>query len=171
MTRTLFYLITALCITATTYAQDIIVFKNGDVLTGTILEQTDQHVYFKSGAFGSVSLSPRNIATIHTDEPEPSTTALLLDAISKPEPTPPAPKKEVAKKVQLSEVKKWSGKAGLSIAMRESNTIRRVGDKLTEINLTSPTGIREINRLYDVRLEGLLLDCVERRHADSTRTP
>jgi len=33
---------------------------------------------------------------------------------------------------------------------------------LTEINVTSPTGIREINRLYGLRLEGDLVDCVER---------
>lgn len=36
---------------------------------------------------------------------------------------------------------------------------------LTEINVTSPTGIREINRLYGLRLEGELVDRVERRLA------
>jgi len=34
---------------------------------------------------------------------------------------------------------------------------------LTEINVTSPTGIREINRLYDLHLEGDLVDRVEQR--------
>ena len=34
---------------------------------------------------------------------------------------------------------------------------------LTEINVTSPTGIREINRLYGLRLEGDLVDRVEQR--------
>jgi glutathione synthase len=40
-----------------------------------------------------------------------------------------------------------------------------IGTWLTEINHTSPTGIREINRLYGVKLEADLVDCVERRVA------
>jgi glutathione synthase len=40
-----------------------------------------------------------------------------------------------------------------------------IGDFLTEVNVTSPTGIQEINRLDDARLETLVLDAVERRHA------
>lgn len=38
-----------------------------------------------------------------------------------------------------------------------------IGDYLTEINVTSPTGIREIYRLDGVRLETNILDAVERR--------
>jgi glutathione synthase len=38
-----------------------------------------------------------------------------------------------------------------------------IGDWLTEINVTSPTGIREINALDGVRLETQVLDAVERR--------
>ena len=40
-----------------------------------------------------------------------------------------------------------------------------LGDYLTEINVTSPTGIREIERLTGVALEGAVLDAVERRSA------
>ena len=40
-----------------------------------------------------------------------------------------------------------------------------LGDYLTEINVTSPTGIREIKRLDGVALEGDVLDAVERRAA------
>src|SRR5262249_32387231 len=40
-----------------------------------------------------------------------------------------------------------------------------IGDWLTEINVTSPTGIQEINRLDGVRLEKVVLDAVERRFA------
>jgi glutathione synthase len=36
-----------------------------------------------------------------------------------------------------------------------------IGEYLTEINVTSPTGIQEMNRLYDVRLEATLVDTVE----------
>ena len=38
-----------------------------------------------------------------------------------------------------------------------------IGGYLTEINVTSPTGFREIERLYGVRLEGDLIDRVHRR--------
>ena len=37
---------------------------------------------------------------------------------------------------------------------------------LTEINVTSPTGIQEINRLDGVHVEKMLWDAIERRHAD-----
>lgn len=40
-----------------------------------------------------------------------------------------------------------------------------IGDYLTEINVTSPTGIQEINRLNGVQLESLFWDAVERRRA------
>jgi glutathione synthase len=40
-----------------------------------------------------------------------------------------------------------------------------IGDRLTEINVTSPTGIQEMNRLYGLRLEGILVDRVEQRLA------
>jgi glutathione synthase len=35
-----------------------------------------------------------------------------------------------------------------------------IGRYLTEINVTSPTGIQEMNRLYDTRLEATLVDRV-----------
>ena len=38
-----------------------------------------------------------------------------------------------------------------------------IGDYLTEINVTSPTGIQEINRLDGVHVEKLLWDAIEGR--------
>jgi glutathione synthase len=38
-----------------------------------------------------------------------------------------------------------------------------IGDWLTEVNVTSPTGLREVNRFDGVRLERDVLDAVERR--------
>ena len=38
-----------------------------------------------------------------------------------------------------------------------------IGDFLTEINVTSPTGIMEINRLDDARLDALVWDAIEAR--------
>ncbi len=40
-----------------------------------------------------------------------------------------------------------------------------IGGMLTEINVTSPTGIREVNALYGKRLEADLLDRAQRLHA------
>ncbi len=44
-----------------------------------------------------------------------------------------------------------------------------IGDWLTEVNVTSPTGIQEINRLDGVRLEALVVDAVEKRHAAAAK--
>ena len=41
-----------------------------------------------------------------------------------------------------------------------------IGDKLTEINVTSPTGVQEINRLDGVCLEAQVIDRVEQRVAE-----
>jgi glutathione synthase len=38
-----------------------------------------------------------------------------------------------------------------------------IGDHLTEINVTSPTGIREIDRLYELNIAGLMFDAIEKR--------
>ncbi len=45
-----------------------------------------------------------------------------------------------------------------------------IGDWLTEINVTSPTGIQEINRLDGSRLESMLWDAIEVRYHER-RTP
>ncbi len=46
-----------------------------------------------------------------------------------------------------------------------------IGGKLTEINVTSPTGIQEINALENARLEGQVIDRVERRAAERAAEP
>ena len=40
-----------------------------------------------------------------------------------------------------------------------------IGDKLTEINVTSPTGVQEIDALEGTNLEALFIDRVEARVA------
>jgi glutathione synthase len=44
-----------------------------------------------------------------------------------------------------------------------------IGDWLTEINVTSPTGIQEINRFDGVKIEAMIWDAIERRLADRPR--
>lgn len=47
-----------------------------------------------------------------------------------------------------------------------------IGDYLTEVNVTSPTGIQEINRLNGVRLERAVIDFVEAQlRGESSRPP
>lgn len=38
-----------------------------------------------------------------------------------------------------------------------------IGDYLTEINVTSPTGIRELDKLYSLNIAGLLIDSIEKK--------
>jgi glutathione synthase len=38
-----------------------------------------------------------------------------------------------------------------------------IGDYLTEINVTSPTCIREIDSIFEINISGELLDCIELR--------
>jgi len=40
-----------------------------------------------------------------------------------------------------------------------------IGDYLTEINVTSPTCIRELDDLYDLNVSGRLMDCIEEKFA------
>jgi glutathione synthase len=41
-----------------------------------------------------------------------------------------------------------------------------IGGLLTEVNVTSPTGLQEIDALEGVQLEGRVLDAVERLAAE-----
>lgn len=43
-----------------------------------------------------------------------------------------------------------------------------IGDWLTEINVTSPTGIRELDAAHDLNIAGLLFDAAERKRASQT---
>ncbi len=38
-----------------------------------------------------------------------------------------------------------------------------IGDKLTEINVTAPTCVREIEAAYDISITGILFDAIERK--------
>ncbi|MCF7817159.1 MAG: DUF481 domain-containing protein [Kiritimatiellales bacterium] len=144
MTKKLFYLLIALSTSATGFAEDTIVFKNGDVLTGTILKQDAEHVYFKSGSFGSVGLNTSDITEIRIETPTLGEVAVPVDAIAAPEPTnstpvavaAPAPTASVLPPQQdpqqPTEKSKWSGQAGMAVAIRNSNTLRRTGDTTVE---------------------------------------
>lgn len=129
MKKIIIHLMLVLC-AATSHAQDVIVFKNGDTLTGKILKQDDVHVYFKSDSFGSVSLQTRDIAEIKMDAPGIGKVVVPADAITDSESVQTEPAD--AQMVDPKEKNRWSGQAGLAIAMRESNTLWRSGDEMVE---------------------------------------
>jgi hypothetical protein len=138
MKKTALQLLFILGFTAIVFAQDTILMKNGDVLTGTVLQQNAESVYFKSSAFGSVSLQSRDIQEIRIQTPAMGEVTVPTAAIAEPTEEPPAaPKTKPAKynpviDTETENVDRWSGQAGLAIAMRESNTLRRRGDELVE---------------------------------------
>jgi glutathione synthase len=41
-----------------------------------------------------------------------------------------------------------------------------IGDYVTEINVTSPTGVRELDKRFKTDIAGLLMDAIEKRLAD-----
>ncbi|PAJ74917.1 glutathione synthase [Pseudoalteromonas sp. NBT06-2] len=43
-----------------------------------------------------------------------------------------------------------------------------IGDKLTEINVTAPTCVKEIQAAYDISITGILFDAIERRIESNT---
>lgn len=45
-----------------------------------------------------------------------------------------------------------------------------IGDTLTEVNVTSPTGVQEINALDKVRLESAVIDFIERKAQESGKS-
>ena len=67
---------------------------------------------------------------------------------------------------ELTERERWiCGEVGP--VLRENGVIfcgiDVIGDYLTEINVTSPTGIRELDRIYDLNIAGQLFDAIEAR--------
>ena len=54
---------------------------------------------------------------------------------------------------------------GLPRSAPRSRAIDVIGNRMTEINVTSPTGIQEIDRFDGVSLEADIWDAIEARHA------
>ena len=130
------------------FALDTILLNNGDILTGTILQQNLDSIYFKSSAFGSVSIPAGEIREIRFEIGEAGEVAAPADAITvapekpaAPDPSrfvgPPPPSSWTHKTTKKN---KWTGQAGLSIAMRKS----------TQSDLNGVTGTDEFEtyRVY-----------------------
>ena len=74
----------------------------------------------------------------------------------------------VGKGLELSERDRWIC-AQVGPVLRERGVIFAgidvIGDYLTEINVTSPTGIRELDSAFDLNIAGTLFDAIEARLA------
>ncbi len=74
----------------------------------------------------------------------------------------------VGKGLELSERDRWIC-AQVGPVLRERGVIFAgidvIGDYLTEINVTSPTGIRELDTAFDLNIAGTLFDAIEARLA------
>lgn len=130
------------------FAQDTILLNNGDILTGKILQQNVDSIYFKSSAFGSVSLQTKDIREIRVETEALGEGIVPADTVTVA-PAPPAaldPSRFVGPLPALSgpdetaKESKWTGQAGLSIAMRES----------TQYDMNGETGADEFEtyRVY-----------------------
>lgn len=117
MRRLIFHFLIVSLATATAGAQDVLVFKNGDVLRGTILKQDEKTLVFSSGSVGSVTLHRSDIAEIRSDEAGASPATSIPEAVSAAQTD-----------VQPAEApKQWTGQAGLAMALREKTDSNDTG--------------------------------------------
>ena len=68
----------------------------------------------------------------------------------------------------LSERDRWiAAQVGPELTRRGMSFVGLdvIGDWLTEVNVTSPTCVRELDALYGLNIAGLLFDAIERRGA------
>jgi len=109
----------SLLLASSGWAQDLLLFNNGDVLQGKILKQDGEKIDFHSEALGTVSLHTRDIAEVQTQ--------------ASAQTNSPAPAEALLEPVEKAK-NSWSGQTGLAIASRKSNTLRRSGDTLVSRN-------------------------------------
>ena len=72
----------------------------------------------------------------------------------------------IGKGLELSERDRWIC-SRVGPVMKERGVVFAgidvIGDYLTEINVTSPTGIRELDTAFDLNIAGMLFDAIEAR--------
>ena len=62
----------------------------------------------------------------------------------------------------------WKIARAVAPTLKERADLRRldvIGDRLTEINVTSPTCAREIEAAFPISITGMLMDAIEKRPA------
>lgn len=72
----------------------------------------------------------------------------------------------VGKGIELSDRDRWICDQ-VGPVLRENGVVFAgidvIGDYMTEVNVTSPTGIRELDSIYDLNIAGTLFDAIEKR--------
>ncbi|MEI6892288.1 MAG: DUF481 domain-containing protein [Pontiella sp.] len=110
-------------------AQDTILLNNGDILTGEILKQSKEQIDFKSAIFGAVSLRPSDVMEIRLHHEKRAAVSAPVKVIAKDDNSktklPPVKKEQTITKKKKS---KWSGQAGLAIAVREKTSTNSNGN-------------------------------------------
>ncbi len=131
--KTTIFLLALLITAFPGFAEETILLKNGDSLTGDILKETPEHVYFRSRAVGAVSLQKKDISKILSDKQIGALNEAIPaegSVISGSQPPP----------MQVQEKSEpeahWSGQTGLSLAMRESVKYNATGVTGTDKNET-----------------------------------
>lgn len=113
-------------------AQDRVLLRNGDVVSGQIVEENDKQIYLRSKTIGMISVQTQEIEKIErttVEEHDENLGAALTDPIDPADLIDLLPRRETAPE------SKWSGQAGLSMAMREStkyNSSGMIGDEQNE---------------------------------------
>lgn len=142
MKRVLLQFLTASLTMASALAEDVIVFKNGDMLRGRIVQQDEKNISFSSASVGSIKLEKSEIAEIRQETPAataeqaentpaaptaPGTPAVAAVTES-PEPPPAAPVAKIdPPAAKAKDNNRWSGQAGLALAMRENSDSNQSG--------------------------------------------
>lgn len=109
-------------------AKDTVMLKNGDILTGKVIKQTADHIYFRAEAFGAVSLKLNDVAKIQRSDDTPVAPKNAPNTQAKQNlPTVEKIETESAAKKSQEKLKQWSGQAGLAIAMREKTSSNQAG--------------------------------------------
>ncbi len=117
--------LTILAFASPSLALQTVLLKNGDIITGDILERNQEQVRFKSPTFGTVTLQAADIQEIrpqtnHDTQTEAAGTTVATTApTEQTQGTTGNPSLEEEKSV-VETKDTWSGQAGLSLAMRES---------------------------------------------------
>lgn len=147
--------------------KSIFLLKNGDPNTNVVLEtmtQFDRQTVMAQAYIPAITEGDKRILLVD-GEPIPHVLARIP---AKGEHRGNMAAGASTKGLPLSDRERWICEQ-VGPALRDRGIyfagLDVIGDYLTEINVTSPTGIREIDRLFSVDVSAVLFDALERRLA------
>jgi hypothetical protein len=106
---------------------EVLVFKNGDRITGKITERNPVFIRFHFPRFGPMEVDTSEVKEI-LSTPENQNLSEQAKALTEKAPNPQAAPADLAQadrpKKEKKSISRWSGQAGLAIAMRDKNSTR-----------------------------------------------